>query len=87
MPLAPAPPPHVLQLLDWLAERPRTYAQTMEAWRTHCPRLSAWEDSLAGGFVRRDSSLVSLTDAGRAARLLAESRSAGVLADPSFVFS
>src|SRR5262249_45361315 len=34
-----------LQFLAWLAERPRSYAETMEAWRTSCPRLSVWEDA------------------------------------------
>lgn len=34
------------ELLIWLASQPRTYAEAMEAWRTSCPRLSAWEDAL-----------------------------------------
>ena len=41
-----------LQFLAWLAERPRTYAETMEAWRTSCPRLSVWEDATIAGLVR-----------------------------------
>jgi len=40
-----------LQLLAWLADHPRTYAETMEAWRTSCPRLSVWEDALIDGLV------------------------------------
>ena len=32
-------------MLAWLAERPRSYAETMEAWRTSCPRLAIWEDA------------------------------------------
>lgn len=60
-----------LQLLAWVAERPRTYAETMEAWRTSCPRLSVWEDASLGGLVRLtrgddDRSVVALTEAGRA---------------------
>ncbi len=46
-----APLPLVLQLLEWIAERPRTYAETLEAWRTSCPRLPVWEDAVTGGLV------------------------------------
>ena len=41
-----------LELLAWLRERERSYAETMAAWRTSCPRLSVWEDALADGLVR-----------------------------------
>ena len=41
-----------MQLLEWLSERPRTYGDTMDAWRTSCPRLSIWEDALSAGLVR-----------------------------------
>jgi hypothetical protein len=54
-----------LQLLAWLAERPRTYAETMEAWRTSCPRLSIWEDAHCDELVRVGST-VTLTERGRA---------------------
>lgn len=40
-----------LDFLEWLSERPRSYAEAMEAWRTSCPRLSIWEDALADGLV------------------------------------
>jgi hypothetical protein len=33
-----------IQFLEWLSDRPRTYGETMDAWRTSCPRLSIWED-------------------------------------------
>ena len=52
------------QLLAWIAERPRTYAETMEAWRTSCPRLSVWEDAVADGLVRTSRGGVQLTPAG-----------------------
>jgi hypothetical protein len=58
----------VLQFLDWLSLEGRTYTETMEAWRTHCPRLTVWEDALAGGLieVRRSGAeaRVVLTGAG-----------------------
>ena len=57
------------QLLAWIAEGPRTYPETMEAWRTSCPRLSIWEDALADGLVRIARGRVELTAVG--AKLLA----------------
>jgi hypothetical protein len=42
---------NLLQFLAWVVDRPRTYAETMEAWRTSCPRLSAWEDATTDGLV------------------------------------
>jgi hypothetical protein len=41
-----------LQFLAWLADRPRTYADVMDAWRSNCPRDPVWEDALAAGLVR-----------------------------------
>jgi hypothetical protein len=66
-----APNSSVLQLLDWISLRPRTYAETLETWHTHCPRLPVWEDALAAGLVevRRNGagSVVALTSAGTSA--------------------
>jgi hypothetical protein len=45
----------MLQFLGWVAARPRSYAETMEAWRTSCPRLSVWEDALGDGLVKVDA--------------------------------
>ena len=56
-----------IELLTWIAERPRTYAETMDAWHSHCPRLLVWEDALADGLVAVDRREVRVTDAGRAA--------------------
>jgi hypothetical protein len=67
------------QFLEWLAARPRSYEDTMEAWRSSCPRLSVWEDALGAGLValqsgagRMRESRVILTAAGRAALAAAE---------------
>jgi len=46
-----APLALVVQLLAWVEARPRTYAETMEAWRTSCPRLPVWEDATDHGLV------------------------------------
>jgi hypothetical protein len=54
-----------VQLLAWLAESPRSYPETLEAWKTSCPRLAVWEDALAGDLVRVERGRVSLTPAGR----------------------
>jgi hypothetical protein len=40
-----------LQLLEWVAERPRSRPELMEAWRSTCPRLSIWEDACADGLL------------------------------------
>jgi len=53
-----------VQLLAWVAERSRSYAETIEAWKTSCPRLAVWEDALTDGLVRVDRGRVLLTTAG-----------------------
>ena len=72
----------VLDLVEWVAARPRTYAEVMEAWRTSCPRLTVWEDALDRGLVARTCPAegpagVAVTDAGRGA-LLEAGRTAGL---------
>lgn len=37
--------PLVIQLMEWLVAQPRTYSETMAAWRTSCPKLAIWEDA------------------------------------------
>ena len=54
----PARPPlslSTLEFLAWLARQPRTYAETMEAWQTSCPRNSVWEDALGDGLCQLES--------------------------------
>jgi len=58
-----------LQLLEWIAAKPRPYAEVLDAWRTSCPRLSIWEDACIDGLI--DSSndgndVVTLSAKGRA---------------------
>jgi hypothetical protein len=48
-PLAASRP--TLELLAWVRERERSYAETIDAWRSNCPRLSVWEDALADELV------------------------------------
>ena len=64
----------VSQLLGWVAERPRTYEEAMDAWRTSCPRLPVWEDAVDAGLievaatpgVRMADRPVRITERGRA---------------------
>jgi hypothetical protein len=63
-----------LQLLEWIANRPRTYAEVLEAWRTSCPRLSIWEDACIDGLIdcAPDTHIVSLSEKGRSLLATAE---------------
>ena len=54
-----------LQMLEWLSEQPRSYGETLEAWKTSCPRLTIWEDAVAEGLVQVERGAVVLTSAGR----------------------
>lgn len=60
------------EFLVWVAFRPRTYADTMEAWGSHCPRFTLWEDAQDLGLIEVEPGLpqtsgVCLTDRGHAA--------------------
>jgi len=62
--------PLILDLLEWLDREPRPYLEVMDAWRTSCPRLSVWEDSVDRGFVTRarmsgEDAIVQVTEGGR----------------------
>ena len=82
----------MLDLVEWIAKRPRPYAEVMEAWRTSCPRLPIWEDAVDQGLVVRHHKgnagpFVSVTNSGLAL-LRAEGRlpvadSASAPAEPS----
>lgn len=59
--------PLILDLVEWVARKPRPYAEVMEAWRTSCPRLPVWEDAVDRGLVERQAgsdALVTVTAAG-----------------------
>ena len=63
----------ILDLLEWVGRKDRTYQETMDAWRTSCPRLPVWEDANDRGLVVAHGSVVRLTPTGLA--LLKERRS------------
>lgn len=60
----------ILDLLDWLTVRERTYEEVMDAWRTSCPKLPVWEDANDRGLVTRETlngnRVVRVTQAGLA---------------------
>jgi len=66
----------ILDLVEWVGRKERTYHETIDAWRTSCPKLPVWEDATDRGLVERVSangrSLVRVTAAGFA--LLKEKR-------------
>ena len=66
----------ILDLLEWLGRKERTYEETMEVWRTSCPRLTVWEDAEDRSLIETTSAngraLVRVTPAGRT--LLEEKR-------------
>jgi len=43
----------ILDLLEWIGTGERPYRETMEAWRTSCPRLPVWEDATDRGLIER----------------------------------
>jgi hypothetical protein len=45
--------PLILDLVEWCAREPRTYAEVLDAWRTSCPRLTVWEDATERGLLAR----------------------------------
>lgn len=51
--MSSAPEALVLDLVEWVANEPRAYAEVLDAWRTSCPRLTVWEDALERGLVER----------------------------------
>ncbi|HME09107.1 MAG TPA: hypothetical protein VKG25_18760 [Bryobacteraceae bacterium] len=60
--------PLILDLLDWVASRERSYEEVMDAWRTSCPRFPVWEDANDRGLVRTEQvngrSVVRVTQSG-----------------------
>ena len=61
----------MLEFLTWVADRQRTYDEAMEAWQSHCPRQTIWEDAIIDGYIQLRSvdmlhdSEVTLTPLGR----------------------
>jgi hypothetical protein len=60
----------ILDLLEWLAKRDRSYEDAMGAWRTSCPRLPIWEEANDRGLVQTEEAngrcVVRVSSSGRA---------------------
>jgi len=56
----------ILDFLEWMETGPKAYPDVMSAWRTSCPRLTIWEDSVDASFVDVRNRSVTLTPRGRA---------------------
>jgi hypothetical protein len=44
----------ILDLLEWLGKRDRSYEEVMDAWRTSCPKLPVWEDASDRGLIMKE---------------------------------
>ena len=58
----------MLQFLTWVADRPRTRDQAVEAWHS-CQHISVWEDAIVDGLVRTENDgrrTIALTKRGAA---------------------
>jgi len=67
----------MIQFLQWVAARPRTREDVMDAWKSSCPRFPVWEDARAEGLIRQSGGdrgihRVELTARGRRALQRAE---------------
>jgi len=64
--------PLVFDLVEWIARKPRPYAEVLEVWRTSCPRLPVWEAAVDQVYVKRDKAeddagtIIIVTAQGRA---------------------
>jgi DNA-binding PadR family transcriptional regulator len=60
----------LLDLLEWLTGRERSYEEVMDAWRTSCPKLPVWEEANDRGLIEREEaggrSVVKISPSGRA---------------------
>lgn len=61
----------MLDLLEWVENGEKTYAEVMDAWRTSCPALPVWEEANDRGLVMREhirgrGAVIKITPSGRA---------------------
>lgn len=75
--------PLILDLLEWVGRRERTYEEVIEVWRTSCPRLPVWEDANERGLLTASGvngrTMVQVTAAGRSLLEQRRPRAAGYL--------
>ena len=56
------------EFLDWVAARQRSYGDTVEAWRSSCPRHPVLDDAFTAGLIATIGGDVVLTSRGEALR-------------------
>jgi len=60
----------IVDLLEYVAHKERSYAEVIEAWHTSCPKLPVWEEANERGLVTRvranGHAVVRITAAGAA---------------------
>jgi len=55
-----------VQFLQWIAVRPRSYAELRNAWSSTCPLNCAWEDAITDDLVEAGGDgFLALTESGR----------------------
>jgi hypothetical protein len=54
------------EFLEWVAARPRSYADTVEAWRSSCPRHPVLDDAFTARLIASVGRSVVLTPRGEA---------------------
>ncbi len=54
------------EFLDWIAARQRSYDDTVEAWRSSCPRHPVLDDAFTAGLIASVGKSVVLTNRGEA---------------------
>ena len=83
----------MIEFLSWVSTRRRTYDEAMEAWQSHCPRQTIWEDAIIDGYIQLNSAAtlhdpeVTLTPRGRALRDMNTRHSGKSVADDGKVVS
>ena len=43
--------PLIIDLLEYVAGKERSYAEVIEAWHTSCPKLPVWEEANERGLI------------------------------------
>ena len=75
----------IVDLLEWIGDKPRPYPEVLDAWRTSCPRMPVWEEANLRGYVRSEhrpgvGAFVTVSDEGR--ELVAQRRRAATANRP-----
>jgi hypothetical protein len=50
----------MIEFLSWISSRRRTYAEAMDAWQSHCPRQTIWEDAMIDGYIQLNRAEMTL---------------------------